>query len=205
VKIISMSFGLKSRNDLIDDCIADANKAKTVLFAAASNNGNRRSVSYPAREELVICMNASNGNGKPAPFTPPTRSLQRNFSILGTNVESTWPAIPDTEPDALQKNATQSNATLEGNSKYMSGTSVSTPIAAALTAALFAYSLANVGGTVHSELARYRGVLTLFEEMSVKTDGYDDIVPWAGRRSQFRSYREGRKLANVLEHIIELI
>lgn len=76
-------------------------------------------------------------------------------------MDSTWPATPDTEPDALQKNAARFSATLERTSKYMSETSVSTPIAAALTAALFAYSLANVGGTVHSELARYRGVLTV--------------------------------------------
>jgi subtilisin family serine protease len=198
VKIISMSFGLNSSDDLIDECIADATKAKVILFAAAANHGNRQSVSYPAAEDQVICVNASDGNGKSAPFNPPPRSGFPNFSILGMNVQSTWPAFQDEAPEAKQKKGTLLSTKLKGTSKYMSGTSVATPIAAALTGTLFAYSQANVDGNAHSQFVRRRGVRGVLEAMSNTTQGFQDIVPWGGR---FWSYR--RRLSSTLEDILE--
>ena len=194
-----MSFGLKSQHDAIDEAISQAANAKIILFAAAANHGNRGPVAYPARDFRVFGVNASDGNGNPARFNP-SHLGRPNFSILGMNVESTWPAFSNAAPEAFQKRGVRESKKFKGHSKCMSGTSVATPMAAALTASLFAYSLAH--HIFHAKMTRYSGVQRVFEEMSKPSGKFDDIVPW---ERGFQRYYEKDRLSKYLVHILEVL
>ncbi|KAF2185919.1 subtilisin-like protein, partial [Zopfia rhizophila CBS 207.26] len=71
VNIISMSFGFRQNIDSIYEALRRANLQKVVIFAAASNDGNRLRVAFPARcRDLVICMNSTDGSGGKSVYNP---------------------------------------------------------------------------------------------------------------------------------------
>src|SRR4051794_30148719 len=92
-----MSFGLKKEDEHITELIRYAHSQNVLIFAAASNSGSRRAVAYPAMRREVFCINACDGTGKRANFTPPARPNKANFSMLGVSVLSTWPDFPDAD------------------------------------------------------------------------------------------------------------
>jgi len=118
VDIISMSWGFDRRHENIALAIQDASKRKKIMFADASNLGANgpqgHGVTFPAWMPEVICINASDGYGKYSPFNPEPRKGSFNFLTLVEAVSTT-------------KRADRCRQT---------GTSFSTPIAAAM-AALF--------------------------------------------------------------------
>lgn len=187
-----MSFGLKARSPDVEAQIINAYRKQVILCAAASNDGIRRGVTFPANDMHVFCINASNGDGIPAPFTPPPRADNVNFSILGMNVLSTWPTFANANPNSKQKKGVLLNdKKLEGTAKYMSGTSMATPVAAALIANVFAYGRVNAARiSSRQPLKSWEGVRRLLKGMSKKGHhGYDTVVPWEGKSRRFNGYK----------------
>ncbi|KAF2196216.1 subtilisin-like protein, partial [Delitschia confertaspora ATCC 74209] len=193
VDMVSMSFGLTNEDPEIKRQILRAYEKDVPLFAAACNDGSRKAVSYPANHILVYCINACDGDGKEAFFNPPARPNSLNFSILGMNVQSAWPAFEGGDPASKQKKGcfiSQEKVLRGTTAKYMSGTSVATPFAVALVASVCAYERVNAA-LVSSEqkVKSHEGVKKLLKGMSRTVNGFDTIVPWDGRGSRFKDYK----------------
>jgi len=182
VKIITLSIGFtwdslankENEKNIVRLALDYAQREKVVVFAAASNKGNRAvRVTFPASERtLVICMNSSDGNGRPSRFNPPPQQQHGNFSILGEYVRSTWLQSADQNTVEYREE--------NGAFKRSEGTSVATPIAAS-TAALILQLGRQYGAKRKTELESYKGIWEILLKMAneKKTkDGFFDIVPW---------------------------
>nr|XP_036579850.1 subtilisin-like protease [Colletotrichum truncatum]KAF6787530.1 subtilisin-like protease [Colletotrichum truncatum] len=125
VDIVVMSFGFGSRNDHLCEEIQKAAGKGVLMFAAASNGGKNRQdgISWPAREENVICVHSADGLGNRSAFTPSPRDNMR-IMVLGECINSAW-------PEKLSS---------PNNHKHMSGTSCAAPIAAGIAATVLDYS-----------------------------------------------------------------
>ncbi|PGG96608.1 hypothetical protein AJ80_09809 [Polytolypa hystricis UAMH7299] len=137
VDIISMSFGWPTQDvpgyETLKASIRDA-YSKTLLFAAASNEGANRRRAFPARQREVICIHATDANGQPSRFNPSNLQDDNNFATMGEAIESAWPKL----------------LCLESNDAYIAyrtGTSFATPIAAGIAAFLIQYGKENLGET----------------------------------------------------------
>ncbi|PNP46596.1 hypothetical protein THARTR1_10713 [Trichoderma harzianum] len=124
VDIISMSFGIREYNKPMQMAISNALHNQTLLFAAASNDGANLGRAFPAKYPSVFCIHSTDGNGNPSTFNPTADDKDVNFSLLGENVSSHWP---------MGKNGHYEHVNV------MSGTSVATPIAAGLAAAILTF------------------------------------------------------------------
>ncbi|KAM5490415.1 hypothetical protein MaudMau93_002613 [Microsporum audouinii] len=124
VDIISMSFGIREYHERMSSAISDALNKRTLLFAAASNDGANLGRAFPAQYPSVFCIHSTDGNGNPSNFNPTASETDVNFSLLGEHVSSHWPA-----------GVNGHNQTVN----VMSGTSVATPIAAGLAASVLSF------------------------------------------------------------------
>jgi hypothetical protein len=176
----------------------EADRDYVTMFAAASNNGNMNSIPFPANDHRVIPMGACNGKGKATDFTPGAVDLD-NFCILGVDVISAWPSFSNIEDTEKRNNLLKGSFVrkpdpnsdsvrdeLEGTCKCLSGTSFSTPLAAALAALLLQYYRSNIGQD--SDRFSMRKFTRLLRKLS-RTDGHDKsyhyLVPWLGRDDEF--------------------
>lgn len=116
VDIITMSFGFLIQNNPIAKALREALSYGKVIFAAASNNGSREKIAFPACLGGVISVNSASGDGVASAFNP-VADLADKFAVLGENVRSAWIS---SQPDAAKHEET----------KIMSGTSMAAPIAA---------------------------------------------------------------------------
>ncbi len=159
-----MSFGFYGRSRVVQTAIQQALSKPVLVFAAASNNGTRRDVAFPAWLQGVICINSATADGVPSSFNPELNPA-KNFSILGENVKSTWINHQNTPH------------------KPMSGTSVATPIAAGIAALVLEYVLQNDPESSLMEqlddFKQYDGMTTIFSLMAKSKDGYRNVVPWS--------------------------
>ncbi|KAG4434252.1 hypothetical protein IFR05_010271 [Cadophora sp. M221] len=164
VDVITMSFGLYQISPVVRTAIRQALARPVLVFAAASNNGTRRDIAFPASMTGVFCINSASGDGGASSFNPELKP-DKTFSIIGENVISTWSTHQDGNPRRL-----------------MSGTSVATPIAAAVAALVLEYVLQNDPESFlikHlDEFKEYDGMSKIFSLMSKHRDGYKNIVPW---------------------------
>jgi subtilisin family serine protease len=135
VDVISMSFGIREYHGPIKSAIADALHKGTLMFAAASNDGGNSGRAFPAASPGVFCIHSTNGNGSPSDFNPTAHDTDINFSLLGEDVSSHWPA---------GKNGHNAHV------KAMSGTSIATPIAAGLAASILSFVRQQESGMVAS-------------------------------------------------------
>lgn len=170
-----MSFGLQrpsSKEDMpnyetvltdIEDAIKTASRdSPRLIFAAASNKGKGYPRTFPANmRENVICVHASNGEGKDGDINPQGKPGD-GFMTLGIAVEL-----------------------LEGNSfVYKSGTSFATPIAAAMAANIL--HLAAGCGALLAKRTKVRlktteGMRTMFDLMStleMVAGDFRYVAPW---------------------------
>jgi hypothetical protein len=114
-----MSFGFEKPSKDMKRAITDHYDKKILFAAAANHGGNDKRIAFPAKLERVICVKASDGFGDPAPFSPwNDEDAGFNFMTLGREVISMWRLH---EPDGMQISQNR-----------CSGTSVATPIAAAI-------------------------------------------------------------------------
>ncbi|KAL4874978.1 hypothetical protein BJY04DRAFT_211654 [Aspergillus karnatakaensis] len=168
VDIISMSFGIREYHELMSTAISKASNKRTLLFAAASNDGANFGRAFPAQYPSVFCIHSTDGNGNPSDFNPTASETDVNFSLLGEHVVSHWPAG------------------LNGHNQIVnvkSGTSVATPIAAGLAAAVLSFVRQQDWHIdVESErlglwLKRDISMEAVFKEMAKRRLGYDYITP----------------------------
>ncbi|KAI1052453.1 hypothetical protein LB507_007578 [Fusarium sp. FIESC RH6] len=122
--IISMSFGIREYHEQMSRAISNALNKRTLLFAAASNDGANLSRAFPAHYPGVFCIHSTDGNGNPSSFNPTASETDVNFSLLGESVSSHWPAGLNGHHQSVN---------------VMSGTSVATPIAAGLAASILSF------------------------------------------------------------------
>ena len=125
-------------------------------------------MTFPAYLPEIICINASNGDGSPSFFNPPAKAGKK-LTILGENVESAWKCEPG------------SNRAL----KTMTGTSVATPIAAAVAAVILEIAMLPTNDAAETIFQRclpymrtYNGMTAILEDMSEESRSYLNIVPW---------------------------
>lgn len=163
--IISMSFGWPTREiqgyEILEQSIQKA-YYKTLLFAAASNEGANQNRTFPARHAEVICIHASDANGEPLGFNPPHVSDDNNFATIGEAVESAWPTHL----------CNQGN---DASIAYRTGTSFATPIAAGIAAFLLQYGKENLDEADNERLATSAGMRAVFRSIKVSKHGYDYV------------------------------
>jgi subtilisin family serine protease len=182
-----MSFGFHAYSHDIYSALDYASKRGIVMLAAASNDGRQAEnpIAYPAGElGMVICINAANPWGGVSVFNPPRATNRDNFTILGENVKSAWPG-------RIRKKDVFEDG--KGTWKRASGTSVATPIAAALTASLmqFGRMRQRLIRPHYRKLESYGGIRQIFAKMTLDKnrflppDGFDNIVPGLLLRTQY--------------------
>jgi Subtilase family len=109
--------------------------AKGVLmFASAANNtaNEPMPIRFPANHKQVLAIFSADNDGLFSRFNPPPRASRPNFMFPGQNILAAWPS-------ALQVG--KDNIELQDERVYrrMSGTSCSTPIAAATAAGILEF------------------------------------------------------------------
>lgn len=135
VDIISMSFGFTTcdMDDYheLEDALANAHAKRVLLFAAASNSGGKRGRAYPARDQNVIAIHATDTDGNRSRFSPTALSHDINLATVGEAIESAWPTNLPGNSDS-------------GFLRCKSGTSYATPIAAGIAGFLLLYTKINL-------------------------------------------------------------
>ncbi|KAH7309953.1 hypothetical protein BKA65DRAFT_485176 [Rhexocercosporidium sp. MPI-PUGE-AT-0058] len=164
VDIITMSFGFYNISPVVRTAIRQALAKPVLVFAAASNNGTRRDIAFPASMTGVFGINSASGDGGPSSFNPELKP-DKTFSIIGENVRSSWTSHQNGDSRRL-----------------MTGTSVATPVAAAVAALVLEYVMQNDPESFLidnlNEFKEYDGMSKIFSLMSKQRDGYKNIVPW---------------------------
>jgi hypothetical protein len=207
VKIVSLSIGFRKAFLRDEEKAIVRNALKYVMdthpevlvFAAASNEGNRDKILFPASEDKVFCVNSSNGDGNASEFNPPHQERHENFSILGEGVKST----------CLQQRNAGTSGRLVASWAIRRGTSVATPIAASVAAIILHFGRQWVPEG-HKNLETRRGIKRVLESMAPheNRDRFYDIVPWVNgvflENNDFRDPNESiasakDKIRNVLE------
>jgi hypothetical protein len=122
VNIISMSFGYESEREEIQDALTFAGEKNVLLLAAASNVGGNLGGAqrWPGNRENVMSIGATEGKGFGYEDNPPAQPNEYNFATLGVMVP-VW-TVPDEKNESKQIHRT--------------GTSIATPIAAAIAASV---------------------------------------------------------------------
>jgi subtilisin family serine protease len=177
VKIISLSIGFRkaflgdTEKAIVRNAIDYARKAEVLIFAAASNEGNRDRILFPASEPESFCIHSSNGYGVSSEFNPPPQPERENFSILGEGVRSTT-LQSESQPDEAGR--------VKATWAVRRGTSVATPIAAAVAAIVIHFGR-QWEPDGHEKLETRRGIKRILKSMTTRNDArFYDIVPWHG-------------------------
>lgn len=88
VDVLSLSFGFSFSEQNIEQVLLRYADGKgKIILAAASNDGNRRRMAYPASRDNVIAVNSATGDGSASTFNPPLNRA-KNFTIIGEQVQS---------------------------------------------------------------------------------------------------------------------
>ncbi|KAK4449812.1 peptidase S8/S53 domain-containing protein, partial [Podospora aff. communis PSN243] len=172
VDVLSLSFGFPRLSEAIKAALDETHRPDKLILAAASNHGTRRGVAYPASRTGIITIHAADADGRPCNFNP-SADPGNSLSILGKNVEAAWTCHGDpTNPASVRR---------------MTGTSVATPIAAGVVSLLLEMTMLDVPGDpateatlrqMHPMLKTYDGMMAVLTDMTARTQGYHNIVPW---------------------------
>lgn len=122
-----MSFGFPEPIKEISEAIKHANEKHTIMLAAASNGGLILKETFPATCSEVISIRSADVDGQPSRFNPNLPAAQDRiysnyFNTIGEYVLSAWPRHKDAE-----------------GLKRQTGSSIATPIAAAVAATFLDY------------------------------------------------------------------
>ena len=175
-----MSFGFGMGPEPIRKAVKEAYYKEVLMFASASDCGGNNRITWPARDERVICINATTGNGNKYPATPTPRRNQYNFATLGSSVRAWWPP----------KNGGPAKLV------YRARTSTATPVAAGIAAFVIDLlrksreeylkqsedraSLEKQYDRSMRRLHTNEGMKAVFKSMveDEGRDGYDYVAPW---------------------------
>jgi hypothetical protein len=156
-----------------------------MIFAAASNDGGNDSLAFPAREDQVICIGSTDGEGNKSNFTPAPH-VYNKFSTIGEAVKSSWPG---------------------GENQRKSGTSYATPIAAGIAALVMdsmrrcsEADLKSVDLHLVMRLKEKRAMEAVLRLMCTERDGFDYIAPW----NLFNDLRKDG-IATLIQDTLKLI
>lgn len=146
----------------IQKAVEKAIESRTLIFAAAGNWGLNRETAFPARENGVFCINASDGKGSFDSINPDAK-CDGTYTTLGVSIPSRW----------------------QDNDIYVTGTSFATPIAAAIAATVlnFARHKMDLDPYDWQLLASYQGMRKIFDLMSVGQNRYLTVTRLEDRGS----------------------
>ncbi|EPS38588.1 hypothetical protein H072_7662 [Dactylellina haptotyla CBS 200.50] len=184
VDVITLASGFENDQPKMRQVIQRASDSGVLVFAAASNEGNRLGISFPARMTgRVMCMFACDGNSKTSTigFNPAPAKYQHNFAFPGKDVQA-----------------------MHGKPRLY-GTSIATFVGAAIAAEILDFSrhsdIKNDIGDA-SVLKTVAGMSQVFDAMSEEEYGYKSVIPlrWmrcrcvktAGGRCDKRSHFRSR-------------
>lgn len=170
-----MSFGFSESIKIIKNEIDNASKMNIIMVAAPANWGGQRPAAWPACDEKVLDIYATDHLANKCEFSPTPPQNSEGFATIGVAVESRWP------PHMKQ-----------GATVRKSGTSVATAIAAGLSAMTLAYmkSLIHlIADRIDEEdvetfklIRTVPGMKAMFERMVIdgtrKRDGLAYLSPW---------------------------
>jgi subtilisin family serine protease len=166
-----MSFGIRDHSELMKNAISNASNNKTLLFAAASNDGGNSGRAFPAKYPSVFCVHSTDGRGNPSAFNPTAHEQDINFSLLGEHVSSHWPISKQGHNDIVN---------------ISSGTSIATPIAAGLAASVLSFVRQQERGNTQEAsqllgpwLKDHQSMDMVFRKMAKRRHDYDYITPHA--------------------------
>lgn len=163
---LSLGFRISSNPDLMQEAIDACIKADIIVFASASNDAGNKPRTYPGDYDGVLCIHSATGSGNSSSFNPSPVDLGHNFSFVGDCVKSCWPT------------ARQDFDNQEPGQKYLSGTSIATPVAVSVAVFVINY--------IRKNLPEHRwnikpcspvGMRKIFEVIAHKRDGYDWVSP----------------------------
>lgn len=196
VDIISMSFGMDNDNPAMQKQILKAYNENIIMFAAASNRGQNYEVTFPARENEVICIYSTNGNGSKSHCNPTRlKNSGYHFATVGVAVKSAWPLslpLPPNTPSTSERGmagaAQQSSerppaGTPKANKspeRRMTGTSFATPIVAAMAAYILDFArMHGISEELYQRLRCRKWMQEIFSDhMVVENDKLLYIHPW---------------------------
>jgi hypothetical protein len=135
-------------------------RVSPIVFVAAGNWGNNFPKPFPAREQGVFCVYATDGQGTPwRSNTSNTRFAVRDpIATLGVAIESFW----------------------NGESVWLSGTSFATPIAAGIAANVleFAKQKMKLNQQQIRHISSFRGMRAVLKLMCVEVQSLSYLSPW---------------------------
>lgn len=176
VDIIVLSLGFEQEDDAIRCAILSAFTKNKIIFAAASNSGSiipNKRVSYPARiHGQVLSIRSASGESVRSSASPKPSDGEDNYMTLGEGIKAAWP--PDLN---------------EGLTRYVSGSSFATPLAAGIACLALEFSIQkgkggpNIPSEIKTILWTYRGIRKIFQYMSAIDDQSINvdckmIYPW---------------------------
>lgn len=159
-----MPFGFRKEDHSIRQAIMLAALNGVLMFSPMSETFESRDpVMFPARLKEVIMIGSTDAYGNPSVFNPPFLR-ESAFAVLGESV-------PGPQPREF------------GDSCTLSGSSIATPIAAAIAAVLLDFvgnnSQAGILSASNVEhLRRQAGMESVFKAMSESRNDLNCITPW---------------------------
>jgi hypothetical protein len=156
-----MPFGFQAREVDIDHAINDALYKDVIVLAASSNFGSNFSVTYPARKEGVIAINATNAFGKVSDFNPSPRLRDDNFATLGEVVR-----VPGGSDKAVSG---------------VSGTSIAVTVAGSIVAMILEMARRardKIPMDAYNNLHTSSGMKSTLRLLGRQTSGYCYLTPW---------------------------
>jgi hypothetical protein len=186
VDVISMSFGMDKDHLAMQKQISRAYTKNIIMFAAASNKGLNDEVTFPAREEEVICIYSTDGNGGKSHCNPARlKNSGYHFATVGVAVKSAWPvklSSPPVTPPTSELTTADARQPKVNKSpeRRMTGTSFATPIVAAIAAFILDFARMNgIRENLYQRLHCRKLMQAIFaDHMAVKEDKFHYIRPW---------------------------
>jgi hypothetical protein len=181
VDIISLSLGFTQDDDEDSDQLREEIRKASgniLIFASAANNTSNESkpVRFPARMKEVMCIFSSNSFGRPSDFNPGSKYDRPNLMFPGEKVKGAWPSSLADDDSFEPRGATY---------KHQSGTSCSTPIAAAVAAGILEFAWQERVPAVRRVklLKHYSGMTQIFmrrmvDDYKVGDNSYHYVKPW---------------------------